>query len=455
MLNYKNIFLATTMTALLSSCGSDFLNLDPHQQIGDDVVIQKVEDISTVLSGVYNRMGSAGFIGRNLTAIGDVATDNVYNANATNHLSAIFDYTYQPTSSDLTSVWNAGYKVIDHSARIIHSAPKLLASVTSKSDSAKIYSGLSQAYALRGYATFALTNLFALPYSADNLQEPGVVLVEEPIAVFQKIKRASLEETYAYITEQFEFATNYAKVGSAIANSQFYMNPRAIAAMKARVALYKGNYADAKVFAKEAIGKIEEENRIATTETAYNEMFDKVSGTPEDIFVIAKSSDDHLSANSLNTLYNNYGLGISDDLAALYDSTDVRFSKMTTYDKNGYYTGGKYAADVANVSVIRLPEMYLIVAECEAEQGNAVAATAALYEVAKRNLAITSVAKLPTELDAIKAFIVDERRRETIKVAGGAKELTDGQILYPIPADEINTGLGVTQNDNWTSYLPK
>lgn len=467
MLKVKNIFLATAMTAMLSSCGNDFLELEPHQQIRDNVAIEKVDDIATAVTGVYYWMGSSSFLGRNLIAIPDVASDNVRHTNATTHLRPFYIYTYQPNTGELSNLWQVAYKIIDHSSRIIEKATPLLANAT-KADSAVINNGLSQAYALRGYATFALTNMFALPYNDANLGTEGVVLVEQPIQSFQKVSRATLGETYEYITEQFEKAAEAAKGASAITNKHFYLNSEAIAAMQARVALYKGEYEQAKAFAKQAIGNVATETRIATTVTAYNEMFDKLSGSAEDLFLIAKSNDDNLSANSLNTLYYNYGVGVSDELAALYADTDVRKGKMTTYASSRYFGGGKYAESVTNVPVIRLPEMYLIVAECEAMAGNAQASAEALYQVAKRNTAITSPADLPSSIDELKSFIRDERRRElfqeghrlfdarrlgeTITVAGGVKVLNNGTSLYPIPLDEINSGSGVQQTANWASY---
>lgn len=470
MLKTKNIILATATAAMLSSCGNDFLELDPYQQIGDDIAIEKVDDIATAVTGVYYWMGSSSFLGRNLTALGDIASDNVRHTNATSHLRALYLYTYQPTTSEISNLWQVGYKIIDHSSRIIEKATPLLANAT-KADSAVIYKGLSQAYAMRGYATFALTNVFALPYSEANLQTQGVVLVEQPVQPFEKVSRATLGETYEYVIDQFEKAASAAQGASSITNEQFYMNSKAITAMQARVSLYKGDYEKAKAYAKQVIGNPETESRIATTVTAYNEMFDKLSGSAEDIFVIAKSNDDHLSANSLNTLYYNYGVGISDDLTALYADTDIRKQKLTPYASSRYFSGGKYAEDITNVPVIRLPEMYLIVAECEAMAGNVDASAAALYEVAKRNTAITSPADLPNTIDELKAFIVDERRRElfqeghrlydtrrlneTIYVAAGSKILENGIALYPIPADEINSGSGVEQTADWVTYRPK
>lgn len=466
MLNIKNIFLASAMTAMLSSCGTEFLELDPHQNVGDAVAINKVEDISTALNGVYYWMGHYAFCGRNLTAATEMGGDNVFHSNKTTHLTSLYNYNYQPTTGDLELIWEVGGKVIDHSARIIKSANKLLAGASSKSDSLTIYQGLSQAYALRGFGTFALTNLFCLPYDGTNSDEQGMVLVYEPVQLFESISRSKLGETYDYIIEQFQAAIENAELSGKKASS-FYLNAQAAEAMLARVYLYKGDFANAKKHAQNVIAK--HGGKIVTTESAFNELFDKTSGSSEDIFSIAKSSNDYLSANSINTLYNTYGLGISDELTGLYTATDIRRSKMTGANADGSYIGGKFAETITNVPVIRLPEMYLIVAECEAEAGDAAAAAAALYEVAKRNTAIESADDLPSDIDALQSFIVDERRRElfqeghrlldarrrkeTISVRGGSDLLNEGMFQYPIPNAEVNAS-GIEQNTNWANFMP-
>lgn len=485
MLQYKNILLAASMTALLSSCGNDFLDLNPSQQIGDEIAIDKIADIPTAVTGAYYWVGHWAFHGRNMTAIGDMGSDNVTNMGATTHLSGLYQYSYQPTSSDLSSIWQSGYKVANYSARIIQSAKGLLQTAPTALDSAHVYQGLSQAYALRGYATFALTNVFALPYEAANLSSPGVVLLEEPKKPFEKMERATVAQSYDFIEEQFELAAHYVaeaqKIATALGggykktiyegNPWFYFNSTAISAIQARFYLYKGDFDSAKAFAQKAIDT--RQGKIILETLAYNQSFDLLPASSEAIFVVKKADDDNLSANSLNTLYNNYGIQISNSLAALYADTDIRKEKMTKKYKSGsntYYSGGKYEAAVTNIPVIRLPEMYLIVAECALNANNADEARKALFEVARRNTAITAATDLPQDNDELRNFIAQERRRElfqeghrifdarrtkeTIKVTDGAMTLNAGLFLYPIPLDEINTGLGVVQND-WTAYLPE
>lgn len=474
--------MAAMMTATLSSCGTSFLELDPSQEIDSDKAILTAADVTTALNGSYYWMGSSSFCGRNLIALPDVGSDDSGNFGYTTHMYSIYNYIFDENDSYVSAIWTAAYKVADTTTRLIVAGEKLL-ETASESDQKSIKKDLSQAYALRAYATFAVANVYALPYTQENLETPGAVLLHQPIAPLEKVSRSTLKETYEYILEQLNSAAKYANEVQVGTGSVFYMNEVAIAALEARVRLYMGDFENAKRFAQKAIDikksslpAEQQNNLIITSASAYADMFDKTAGSAEDIFVIAKASDDNLSANSINTLYKKYGMSISEELEGLYTDSDIRKPRMTKFDidentgRRLYYFGGKYAQPITNIPVIRIPEMYLIIAECEAVQGNASAAAAALFEVAKRDAAIESVDDLPSDLSELTQFIVTERRRElfqeghrlfdarrrgeTIFVSEGTQKLTDGLYLFPIPSKEINAGFGVTQNANWANYMP-
>jgi hypothetical protein len=113
--------------------------------------------------------------------------------------------------------------------------------------------------------------------------------------------------------------------------------------------------------------------------------------------------------------------------------------------------------------------MYLIIAEAEARLGNIVPAQTALLYTAKRNTEITSIADLPSTQDGLLEFIADERVREffveghrfydlrrtgvTATIAGD-ENFVAANFAFPIPSEEINSGFGVTQNEDWSDNLP-
>jgi hypothetical protein len=153
-------------------------------------------------------------------------------------------------------------------------------------------------------------------------------------------------------------------------------------------------------------------------------------------------------------------------------------------DEDGDSLGGKFAGEKGNPAVasnflVRIPEMYLIIAECELKSATGTIANAqtALLNVAKRNSAITSEADLPATKEDLITFLQNERGRELFQEGHRFYDLRrwakltgvcagdDGSFVYedfdiaafcfPIPAAEVNSGFGVEQTPNWNDYLPE
>jgi hypothetical protein len=168
-------------------------------------------------------------------------------------------------------------------------------------------------------------------------------------------------------------------------------------------------------------------------------------------------------------MYTLYGLSIPAAVLSQYAESDIRNNILNEY--GGKYSGTGEGADATNVSIFRLPELYLILAEAEAAQGH--------YAAAKENLLVVSSARNP-ELDAasipensqITNFIRQERKLELIQeghryfdVRRWQEKITVGRgkypnfdpslFAYPIPQAEINSGFGIVQTEGWDRNLPK
>lgn len=485
--------LALALSAGFTSCGSDFLDNDPHQQVDTDKAITSAAELASALNGIYYQMGRSQFVGRNLIATGDVASDNSNHSGKTSHFYNIFNFAINENNAYLSDMWETGYKIVDFSTRAILAGNKILAGEygsISDADKAEVYSQLGQAYGLKAYATFMMANVYALPYNSANANAKGMVLVNEPIKPFEKVSRASLQETYDFVLDNITKARECYALSEVNLekwdDKQFSMSPIALEALSARVSLYMQNYDGAVKSAVQAI-------KLNGGELEYN--IDKYFGlygtneaNKEDIFVIAKAANDNLSANSLNTLWSNYGVHYSKELLGLYQNDtikletkdsviiDIRLPMITAVnEKTGGLAGGKYRgmktnAAVSNIPVFRLPEMYLILAEAKLAKGDIAGAQEALLVVAKRNPTIEEVSDLPATKDDLLAFIIDERRRELyqeghrlfdarrlgldMKVTNGTQVLDAEKFVFPIPNKEINSGMGVEQNEGWSQNLP-
>lgn len=468
----KNIFSVTLIgCALLAtvSC-DDFLTETPTTSIPDNEALVTARDYEVALRGVYNTLGEAQFLGRNALALGEVASDLSDHSVATSHFYNIFAYQILETNSYLEDIWSYGYKAIDRSARIIQAAEQ--AADFSEKDLASVNQTVAQAYGIKALSAFILVNYYGLPYSEANKETKGIVNVVKPIQPFQKISRATIEENYQLILSDLTNAKKYFEKEGVTGVDKFFMSKAAVFALESRVRLFMKDYAGAISAAEEAI-KLRQGTIVSTVE-AYQNMFYRLDVSSEDIFVLSKTEVDYLTANSLNTLYKDYGVSVNAQTIAEYAGTDIRLSVLA-----GSWNGGKLAGllqngshlDIQNVPVLRLPEVYLNLAEAYAMSKKYDEAKESLLAVAaKRNLDLdTETIKadasiIPVITKERKLELLEEGHRffdarrlgEIISVSNGSKKNFDiAKFVFPVPAKEINSGAGVEQTKGWDANLPK
>lgn len=468
----KHIFSAALigLSLLATVSCDDYLTETPTTSIPDTEAFLSARDYDVALHGVYNQLGRAEFMGRNALALGDVASDQSGHSVATSHFYNVFTYQILETNSYLNDIWSYGYKVINYSGRIIHAAEQ--ATNFSETDQAAIHACVAQAYGIKALSQFILVNYYGLPYSEANKATVGVVNMEKPVQPDQKISRTTVEENYRQILSDISNAKKfYAKEG--VKNvGVFYMNKAAVSALEARVKLYMQDYAGAVSAANEAIGL--RSGSIVSSVESYQSLFYRLDISTEDIFVLSKTETDYLTANSLNTLYKNYGVSVNASAISQLDTADIRLSVL-----NGNWKGGKMSGllqngshlDIQNVPVLRLPEVYLTLAEAYARTGQYQQAKASLLAVAaKRNPELDAVA---IKADASILPLIHKERRmelmqegqrffdarrlgERISVSNGKfKNFDIAKFVYPVPAKEINSNAGVVQTPEWDANLPK
>jgi len=473
MKKIRNIALGILLVGSVLSCSEDFLTQTPSESLPSEGAFKTTRDVSNGLNGAYYAFGDYKFYGRNVIALGDMASDNCYMTGSSGHMGDIYKYQIVEQLLDLEYIWENGYQVLDRSTRVIIGGKALLASARDKNKNS-LNNSISQAYALRALSTFTLVNIFGKPYNTANEGTLGIVLLKDkPIASFEKISRATLKETYALILEDIAKAKEHQALTDAMP-CQNYMNKAAIFALEARVKLYMGNYTEAITAAESAIAT--RKGNMIYDQNAYYAQFTSVTITSEDIFTIGKSEEDNLSANSLNTLYDTYGGLINQQLIDKFAVTDIRnslFRAVAVGTRGLKYVGLAASAATSNVPVFRLPEMYLILAEAYAQNNNIPEAAKNLLFVAKRNTAIATTTDLPGTKSEILTFVANERQRELfqegqrwfdLRRTGQKLDRASGlpliknydvsKFCYPIPAYEINAS-GIVQNPDWSTNLPK
>lgn len=481
------VLAVATLTSGAVSCGNDFLDTKYYQGIDVETALNNVPNIGTALNGTYYRFFHYYFAGNYATMIGDVASDIAYWNMDKGHFNNIYLYTFQDTDSYLYYIWNYGYKVADNAARIIKAAAELEDLTSDEQAQLNLY--VAEAHALRGYATFVMTNIFGHQIKVngtDYSSQPGIVLVDKPIAAFENISRASVGECYAAALEDFNQALSYFSQAGGDRDELTYFNTASVYGMIARINLYMENWSAAATAAQNALN-VYSISELAYTNAEYSALYTRSFANWESLFALGIDDVNNWSANSCGTLWSTYGYSPTPKLQAMFGDNDVRTSiwKFSTAPDATvpYFTGGKFGlANPANSTnyLVNAPEMFLIIAEANLRNpsGSLTDAKEALMTVAQRNPDITED-DLGSTKDEVFAFLKDERARELFQeghrfydlrrwdeaadiCAINAPEIAFrytnfkiSNVVFPIPIDEINAGFGVEQTNDWANALPK
>jgi hypothetical protein len=189
----------------------------------------------------------------------------------------------------------------------------------------------------------------------------------------------------------------------------------------------------------------------------YADNFNRAGNSSEDIFAIQFSAQD-------NIYYKPYGYYASTDNGGRGD-IDIQAAHLNEYeagddrlnlfyvDSEGITRTGKYVGQFANVSIIRLAEMYLTRAEANFREGTAVGQAPIDDINTIRNR--SGLANLgAVDLDAIlkerklelmfEGHLIHDLKRTENNVASYSWD--DGRLVFPIPQRELDANPNLTQN---------
>lgn len=476
------------------SCGDDFLDSKIYDGIDIETGLNSVNNIGHALNGTYYSFYRYYFAGNYATSFGDIASDLAYWNRSSSHFNAINQFTPSVTDTYLSYIWEYGYKVVDNSARIIKAGEAMKENVH-EDEIADLDMYLAEAYALRAYANLVLVNVFAHQVMVDGQDfsaQPGIVVINEPVAAGTMVSRSTVGDAYTSIVNDLKSSISYFELAGQTKENRVYMSPAAAWGLLSRAYLYMEKFDESIDAAKKALAAAGDPV-LAYTPAAYKALYNGEGSNTESFFYLAINTSDNWSANSCGTLWSNYSYGPTPYLKSIMTDGDVRRAvwSWNTNDKGveefgsgkfGAYGLGGNSAYGTNY-LINAPEMYLNQAEGYLRSSSADITNAqnALLVVAKRNPAITSVADLPSDKDGLMSFIQEERARELFQEGHRLYDLRRWDVsanlaqdnvsypeidwaitgfkisdcVYPIPADEINAGFGVTQNEGWQTTFPK
>jgi starch-binding outer membrane protein, SusD/RagB family len=456
-----NYILATVLLAGFTSCGNDWLDLTPTTSVATSSALSTKDGIKTALNGVYSLMAAHWFYGDRIVMYPEVKGEDMQSVSTSSRPYAYYSLTSTPEDEEISSCWNLGYQVI-HNANNIIAAIKANFS-TSDTDIANY---LAQAYALRGWTLFQLTNMYSQAYAV-NSGALGACIITEDDDVSYMPFRNTVTECYAQVISDLKAAISGGLPTTATLG---YINKWGAEGLLSRVYLYMQDYTNALAYAKDVITNASSVYSLVTNANYATYWGSK--GGAETIFELYRSATENVGADCVQTIcnWNGYaGMILSKNYLDLLDqdANDVRHCFTNTGTSN-YYT--KYNGVVQNVwltkycgtgtvsapasvqyndiYVLRLSELYLTAAECEYRL-NGATSSAVSYINAIVTRANPNKSLAASDLSVNR--ILEERRRELVgEGVGGLYDILRtrsasstidhasgwniGTLTYPTPA---------------------
>lgn len=409
---------------------NNFLDVSPKSEVFDDEMFSSAEGYEDALFGVYGELGSEDYLyGKYVSLLIPEAKSVNFETKGTTDISYMsYNQWSQPSvTNTLGTIWTKAYQAVGHVNNIIEHAE---AETDNTYQYMKLYKG--EAYALRAFIHFDLLRLYAVTPNSLNEEAkkkaiPYVVEYSHKITPY-----SSVNEVYNKIIDDLKKAEslldadeslipqvrNNSSAGGFISSRITHLNLYAVQGMLARVYWMKGDLQDASIYAKKVIdcGKfpLMEKADLLTFERGVMNLKETVFGIysikyPSDCYLYLKYGG-QLTLNSnykelyeVPTMYGN-----DERLSAWFDQAqDVCYKMMNNAyapDNKGVYTGNS----ILGFNVIRIPEMYYIMAEALLD-GNLPLATQYFDKViASRGM--LGLADRPEQLTADHIYM--ERRKE-------------------------------------------
>ena len=302
---------------------------------------------------------------------------------------------------------------------------------------------VGEAYMLRAYMHFILCNLYAEPYTKCDPAVTKAVPLKLDSDVETTLPRAMLGDVYARILRDIDAAEDYLNVANWETGYNYRFNTLSVDALRSRVYLYMGNWAESLAASSRVLGeKSELADVTSILPNAYN--------SPENIVALEQV---------MTTNYEKAML-VSDNLYALYDRTDRRRSQY--YKNDAVITIRKGGSNEFTCS-FRVGEMYLNAAEAAWNQQDYDSAADYLLTLQKARFTEAGYARKETAVrDMTPGELIEEiyveRARElafeghrwfdlrrttqpriekTFRGVTYVLEQGDSRYTIPIPADAI------------------
>jgi hypothetical protein len=478
MKHIQLITIALLSTALLSSC-NNWLDITPEGNVDSEKMFEDEVGYEESLAGVYQSMGSIYTYGQYMITVPDAMAQYWLLPGGTEALAPIkkFDFEHSNSVSIIDNIWKYMYTSIANDNLLLQN---LKDKGPLDESTYRIIRG--EALGLRAYMHLDLLRLFgpqpgdsdqaAIPYRTEfdnntvrvmkasevlaaaekDLLEAYGLLTDDPIKVNGR-KNADLTDYNSGIAENFRGCR---------------MNYYAVCATLARLFMWKGDKATAAKYAQEVIDATNIFHLVKRNELQGNYLYQceiifglylgqSIQNQLTSIFGGTSTGGSNVLTISTGYISNMFsadaGEGASDDYRNQSFMWNNNTNGVEGYATNKYlwaFSGSLYAkADLQPiVPMLRLSEMYYIVAEANADQPNSGVTRQTLNTLRKsRNLSplaqdsYTSSALLKLiQYDARREFIAEgqlfffyKRLNQPILTESGSLSLDQIKWNFPLP----------------------
>lgn len=453
MKSIKSLIIILGLIFSVSSC-NDATDIIQDGELGNGNTFRTVNDLAQFLNGsVYSSLGNTNEI-----MISASFTDECgIGPNNGGQELELHRFNLNQTTGYVSSMWISHYTVINRVNRLIEASalitPNPAVDVEVESgvfiSEVDYYNAiLAEARAVRAYSYFQLLSYFSTDLSDDSAL--GVMLFDYVPAIDEKLPRSTNGEVFALIESDLAFAD--ANIYDRTAASGYkYASSNMIAALRARMYLYRKNYTLAKQYAQQVVTSSGLSLTLATPYVAANFYNETTTTNPyrriwadlsqgEVLFALSRPTGGSWGNIGSNFFFNlttatggaylDMGRNLFNELREVNgDIRGLAFVDPTSLIDTGYLTNPAYnTSDVLvidkypgkptqplrnDIKIFRLSEMYLILAECAVAENQLATAAGYIKNIrdARNRL---SAQPLPSYADQQQAWadILKERRKE-------------------------------------------